>query len=116
MIGCCLDIVGTQDGCQFLYLLSRQTVDDTALPRVLLDELDDVLIHILRLRTYLVVEVRTVEGTLVFLGIHHAEVLLDVAAHLVGGRSRQGDDRGLADLVDDGSDTTVLRTEVMTPL
>ena len=83
---------------------------------MLLDELDDILVHILRLRTHLVVEVRTVERALELLRLRHAEILLDVGTHLIGGRSRQSDDGRLANLVDDGTNTTVLWTEVMTPL
>ena len=115
MIGCCLDIIGLKHGSQFLNLLSRQTVDDTALAWVLFDELDDILVDILRFRTHLVVKVRTIEGTLELLGIDHTEVLLDIRSYLIRGRSRQCDDRRLAYLVDDRTDTTVLRTEVMSP-
>ena len=61
MISSCLDIVGAQDGSQFLYLLTREAVDNTALVRVLLDKLDDILVYILCLRTYLVVEVWTIK-------------------------------------------------------
>ena len=83
---------------------------------MLLDELNDILVHILGLRTHLIVEVGTVEGTLELLGIHHPQVLLDIGTHLVGSRSGQGDDRCLPDLVDDRTDSAILRAEVVTPL
>ena len=61
MIGRCLDVVSLQDGRQFLHLLPRQTVNDAALPLMLLDELDNVLINILCLWTHLIIEVGSVE-------------------------------------------------------
>ena len=116
MIGSGLDVVGLQNLCQLLHLLTRQTVDDTALAGMLLDELDDVLINILRLRTYLVIQVRTVERTLELLGIHDTQILLDIRTDLIRCRRRQGNDGCLTDFIDDRTDATILRTEVMTPL
>ena len=116
MISSSLYVVGLQHSGKLLYLLSRQAIDNTALAGVLLDELDDILVDIFRLRTYLIIEVRTVERTLELLGIDHVEVLLDVTAHLVSGRGSQGDDWSLAYLVDNRTDTAVFRSEVMSPL
>ena len=115
MISSGLDVVGTQDSCQLLYLLTGETVDDTTLIGMLLDKLDDILIDILRLRTYLVVEVRTVERTLELCRINDTEVFLDICTYLICRRRCQGDDRCLAYLIDNRTDTTVLRTEVVTP-
>ena len=61
MIRLCLDIIGTQYLRQFLYLFTGETVDNTALPRVLLDKLNDILVNILGFRTYLIIQVRTIE-------------------------------------------------------
>ena len=83
---------------------------------MLLDETDDILINILCLRPHLIIEVRTVKRTLEFLRIQDAQILLDIRAHLVGSRRCQSDDRRLADLIHDRTDTTVLGTEVMSPL
>ena len=83
---------------------------------MLLDELNDVLIDILSLRTYLVIEVRTVERTLELLGIHDTQILLDIRTDLIRCRCRQGNDGCLTDFIDDRTDATILRTEVMTPL
>ena len=111
-----LDIIGSKDSSQLFYLLSRETVDDTALAGVLLDEFYDILVHILGLRTYLIVEVGTVEGTLKLRGILYSQILLDIRTYLVCCRCREGNDRCTTYLIDNRTDTTILRTEVMTPL
>ena len=72
MVGSRLDVVSLQYLCQFLHLLTRQTVDDAALSRVLLDEFDDVLVHIHRLGAHLIVQVRAVERALELCGIYDA--------------------------------------------
>ena len=72
VVGQGLDLVGTQDLGQLLHLFPRQTVDDAALIGVLLDELDDVLVNVLRLRAHLVVQVRTVKRRLELRGVHDA--------------------------------------------
>ena len=115
MIGCCLDIIGTKDGSEFFHLLPRQAIDDAALSRMLLDKPDDILIDILRLGPYLVIEVRTIERALELLGIDDAEILLDITTHLVGGCGCQSDDGGRTYLIDNRTDTTIFRTEIVTP-
>ena len=116
MVCGCLDTVYTQYLSQLLHLLTRQAVDDAALAGVLLDKLDDILVYILCLGTYLVVQVRTVERTLELSGIHDAQVLLDIRAYLICSCSRQRNDRCITYLIYYRTDTTVLRTEVMSPL
>ena len=115
MVGRSLDVVGSQDGCQLLHLLARQAIDDAALTGMLLDKLDDVLIHILGLRPHLVIKVRTIKRTLELRSIEDTQVLLDVAAHLVRCRRRQRNNGCLAYLVDNRTDTAVFRAEVMAP-
>ena len=116
MVGTGVDVVGTQHLGQLLHLTATQTVDDATLALVLLDEADDVLIHLLGLGAHLIIEVRAVERTLELGSIGHAQVLLDVRAHLVGGRSRKGNDGRIAYLIDDWADATILGAEVMAPL
>ena len=116
MISRSLDVICSEDSRQLFHLLARETVDDAALAWVLLDELDDILIHILRLRTYLVIEVRTIKRALELRGIHDTEVLLDIRTHLICSRGRECDNRSLSDLIHNRTDTTVLRAEVVTPL
>ena len=116
MIAGRLDVVGAEHVGQVLHLLAREAVDDAALARVLLDEAHDVLVDVLRFRPHLIVEVGTVERALELSCIDDAQVLLDVRAHLVGGRRRERDDGRHADLVDDRADAAVLRTEVVPPL
>ena len=109
------DVVGFQYLSQFLHLLSRQTVDDAALSWVLFDETDDILVDLIGLGAHLIIEVRTVERTLELVSIQNAQVLLDIRTHLVGSCCRQGNDGCIANLIDDRTDTAILRTEVMTP-
>ena len=116
MIGSSLNFVSPQYLCQFLHLLSGEAVDDAALAWMLLNELDDILIDIHRFRAYLVVEVRAVERALKLLGIQNAQILLDIGTHLVCCRCRQRNNRCHTNLVDDRTDATILRSEVMSPL
>ena len=116
MIGGSLDVVGLQHGCQLLHLLARQAVHDAALAGVLLDEADNLLVDILRFLAHFIVEVRTIERTLELYSVHNAQTLLDVRAHLVGGRGRQGYYRRIANLIDRGAYVAVFRTKVVTPL
>ena len=61
MIGSGFDFIGFQDSRQFFHLLPRQAIDNAALARMLLNELDNILIHLLGLGTHLIIKVRTVE-------------------------------------------------------
>ena len=115
MVGPGADAVGDEQFGELLDLLAAQAVDDAALALVLLDEADDLAVHVV-FGPDLVVEVRTVERRLENRGVGHAQVLLDVELHLGGGRGRQGDQRRRTDLVDDRPDTAVLRAEVVAPL
>ena len=82
---------------------------------MLLDKAYNILIYILGLGTYLVVQVRTVERTLELRGINDTQALLDIRTHLIRCRGSQGNNRCHTNLVDDRTDTTVFRTEVMSP-
>ncbi len=115
MVGTGFDAVGYEQLGQLLDLLAAQAVDNTALTLVLLDVEDNIVVHI-ALGADFVVEVRAVERGAEDRRIVHAEVLLDIHLHLGGSRRGQGDERRIADLVDDRADTTILRTEVVTPL
>ncbi len=115
VVGQRLDAVGYQQFGQLLHLLAAQAVDDAALALVLLDEADDVAVDVV-FGPDLVVEVRPVEGGLEDRGIAHAQILLDIHLHLRRGGGREGDQRGLADLVDDRADAAVLGAEIMPPL
>ena len=116
MIGRRLDVVGLELGRQFFYRLARETVDDTALARVLLDKEHNLLVDLLGLGSHLVVEVGPVEGTLVLDGVLYLQIFLDIASHLVGGSSREGYHRRVANLVDGRSEVAVLGSEVVSPL
>ena len=116
MISGGLYIIGLQDGSQLLHFLSREAIDDAALALVLLDELDDLLVDIGGLLPHFVIEIRTIERTLVLLCVHDAQALLDVGTNLVGGSGCKCDDRSIANLVDSGAYIAILRSEIMSPL
>ena len=115
VVGSGVDVVGAQHLCQLFHAPAAQTIDDAALAFVLEHEAGDVLVHVLRLRAYLVVEVGTVERAAELCGVGDAEVLLDVGPHLVGGGGCEGDDGRLPYLVGQGTYVAVLGTEVVTP-
>ncbi len=85
---------------------------------MLLDELHYLHVRgfLAGLLPHLVIEVRTVERTLELVGIHNAEALLYVAAHLVGGSGGERNYRRTAYLVYYRTYVAVLGSEVMTPL
>ena len=83
---------------------------------MLLDKLDDILINIYRLRTYFIVKVWPIEGALKLLSIHNAQILLDIRTNLIRCRRCQSNNRRYTYLINDGTDTTIFRTEVMAPL
>ena len=116
MIGRSLDVVGPQHGSQFFHLLARKAVNDAALPRILHDELDDLLVDVLGFLAHLIVEVGTVERALELRCAHNGQILHNVGAHLVGGRSGEGNDRRFANLVDNGTYAAVFRAEIVPPL
>ena len=115
VIGSCVDVVGSQYLGQFLNFPPREAVNDAALARVLLDELYDILVDILRLWPYFVVKVRAVERAAELCGVGHPQVFLDVVAHLVGSSGCEGDDWCHANLVDYWAYAPVFRPEVVPP-
>ena len=82
---------------------------------MLLDEAHNILIDILCLRAYFVVQVRTVERTLKLSRINNTQTLLDIRTYLIRCCCSQSNNRCHTNLVDDRTDTTVFRTEVMSP-
>ena len=115
MICCCLDVVSSKNIGKIFHLLTRETIYDTALARMLANKTYYILIYILCLGSYLVIEIWTVERTLELLGIDNAEAFLYVSAHLVGSSGSQGNHRSLTYLVDNRTDATVFRAEIMSP-
>ncbi len=115
VIGQGLDSVHVEHFGHLLHLLAAEAVDDAALAGVLLDESDDLALHIL-LGPDLVVEVGPVEGGLEDPRIGDVEVLEDVLLHLLGGGGGEGDDRHALDVVEDRAQAAVLGAEVVAPL
>ena len=110
-----LNLIGLQHLGQFLYFLTRKTVDNAALPLMLTNELDDLFIYIICLRAYFVIEISTVERAFELLGIRYTKALLDVGTHFVRGCCSQSNDRSSADLIDCWAYITILGTEIMSP-
>ena len=115
VIGTCLDTVGTEYLGQFFHLFAAQAINDTRFLRILLDELDDILVYIVGFRAYLVIQVRAVKRRLEFRSVCNTQTFLDIHLHFRSGRSGQRDDRCFPDFIDDRTDTTVFRTEIMSP-
>ena len=99
MIGQSTYFVGLQEFCEFLHFLPAEAIYDTCLPRMALDELDDILVNILCLFPDLIIEVGTVERGDEGFRLIHTKVLLNVGAHFGCGRRREGDNW---DLLADG--------------
>ena len=108
------DSVDVQKVRHLFNLLAAETVDDAGTARILFYVADDILFGFV-LATYLISEVRPVEGRLEDGRIHDAETLLDVALDFRCRRGGQGDDRSPADGLDHVSDPPVLRPEVVPP-
>ena len=109
------DTIHFQYLCQVLHLLTRQTIDDTALAFHPADIAHKVFIYLFRLRPYFVIQVRTVKTALENGCIWHTKVLLDIFLHFRRSRSRQRYNRRLTDTLNHTADLTVLWTEIMTP-
>ena len=124
VVGRGLEAVELQLLRQFLHLLARQAVDDATLALVLPEESDDLAVGVLLAHFLpdLIIEVGAVERALELLGVDDAQALLDVGAHLVGGRRRKRYDGNLVDapelryLVDGGPDVAILGPEIVPPL
>ena len=109
------DAVHLQHLCQILHFLARQAIHDTALAFHAANESNQVFIYVLRLRSYFVIQVRTVETALEHRRIRHTQVLLNILLHLRRSRRGQRNDRRLADALYHTADLAVLRTEIMSP-
>ena len=116
MIGSRLNVIGAEDVGKIFHLLARKAIYNTTLTLMLTDKAHYILVNILRLRPYLIIEVGTIERTLILLGIHNAKTLFDIGAHLVGGCGCKSYHRSLAYLIDYRTDTTIFGTKIMSPL
>lgn len=115
MVGFSFNVVHSQHLGQLLYLFAAQTIYNAAACAALLDKLDYIAVNILGFRADFVVEVRTVERTLVGNGIGYAQTLFDVGSHLFGGSGSECNHGGITNVVDDGAYFAVFGTEVVTP-
>ena len=115
VIGGGLNVVSLKHLGQFLYFFPGETIDDTALAAVLPDELYYLAVGIVvaQFLPYLIIEVGAVKGAFKFHSVGDAEHLLDVGAHFVGSRSREGDDRRTAQRVHGLANVAVFGAEVV---
>ncbi len=114
MVGERLDAVHHEGLGDLLHFLAAEAIDDAAAAGVLFHEADDLAGHVL-LGSDLIVEVGPVEGILVGGGLGDIEVLEDVLLHLFGGRGGERDHGHALDLIEDGPQPAVFRSEVMPP-
>ena len=61
MIGTGINPVRLKYFSKFLYFLPAQAIDDARLFRIILDELDNILIYVCSLGTYLIIKIRAIE-------------------------------------------------------
>ena len=108
------DAVDAEEGRHFFHLLAAQAIDDARFAGILADETHDILLRF-HLVPDLVVEIRPVERRFEDHRIVDAEVLEDVALHLGGGGSSEGDDGRAAYLVHEAAYTPVFRAEIVAP-
>ena len=66
------DIIHLQAGCQFLYRLAAQAVDDARFAFHLTDKFNDVFIYVLRLLTHFIHQIGAVETRFEHSGTLHA--------------------------------------------
>ena len=63
MIGTGINAIRFQNLSQFFHFLTAQTIDDTGLTGITLDELNDILVYIIRLTAYLIIKIRTIDAS-----------------------------------------------------
>ena len=72
VVGSCTNSVYLQHFRQILHFLACQAVNNTALTLHAANETNQILVHLRRLRTYLIIQVRTVKTALENSRLHHA--------------------------------------------
>ena len=115
MIGARIDTVCLQDFSKFLHSFPAQAIDDTRFLRIVLDKLDYIPVDISGLRTYLIIQVRTVERGFKDLCIYHPQILLDIMLYLRCCRCCKRNQRRLSYFIDNRTNSSVFRSEVMSP-
>ena len=115
MIRSCLDIIRFQDFGQFFYFLTRQAVDDATLSLMLTDKHDNLFINIRRFLAYLIIKVGAIKRALKLSCIRNSQAALDICTNFIRSRSRQGNHRCIAYLVNRGTDISILWSKVVPP-
>ena len=116
MIGQRFDVIHPQQLGQFFNLFPAQTIYNSRFTLVGFDEADNIAVDILCFSAHLIIEVRAVKRGFEHPCIGHGQILLDVVLHLGGGRGGERNDGSCAYHVDNGTDATVFRAEIMSPL
>ena len=115
MIGAGINTIRFQNLSQFFHFLTAQTIDNTRFTGITLDELNDILVYIIRFTAYLIIKIRSIERRLELIGIRHSQDFLDILTHFLSSSSCQCNNRSRTNHIDNRTDTSVLRTEVVTP-
>ena len=115
MIRTSLNTISLKDFCQLFHLLTTQTINNAWFFRVLFNKANNILIHIICLRTYFVIQVRTIKWRFKLRRTYHSQVLLNIHLHFRSSRRRQSNNRCFTDFIDNRTDATIFRTEVMSP-
>ena len=74
MIRSCRNIISLQNRSKFFHSLSRKTIYDSALPRMLFYELYYVLVYVLCLGSYFIIQIGTIERAFEIGGICYTEI------------------------------------------
>ena len=116
MVRQCANLVNLQKSSQFFHLFTTQAVYNARFARMVLNELHHLFIDIFRLFADFIIEVGTVEGGNEHFGLFHSQILLDIALHLgCCGGSQCNYWHFLTDFLDNGTDASVFRAEIMSP-
>ncbi|MNX86667.1 hypothetical protein D3C86_1185590 [compost metagenome] len=99
----------------FFYLFTAQAINNSRFSFMLFDKTDNIRFNIFSFCTYFIKQIRPVKRRLERIGVHHIQILQDVFLHFWRSRSCQSNHRNVAQLLYDGSQVSIFRTEIMSP-
>ena len=110
-----LNTISSQQLGQLLNLFAAQTIDNARLAGIIFNISDDLFIDV-DFGTNLIKQIGTIERRFENRCIQHPEIFLNIHLHLRRSRSGQRNQRCRTNIIDDRSDTTILRPEIVSPL